>query len=153
MGFDVNKFKNAQFIQRTEDVKVDMLKEFFEEKDKPIFTVRNLTGEELGRVNTAVQKNRNVAAILDGLLSNVAKEKIQAIKESIGSDEKVPDDIARRLEMIQMGTVEPVVTLDIAKKLCRNYPIEFYDITNTITKLTGLGSELGKAKSSGKTPK
>jgi len=41
----------------------------------------------------------------------------------------------------------------LALAVSTNYPIEFYEITNAITKLTGLGSELGKAKSSGKTPK
>lgn len=153
MSFDVNKFSGSQFKQRTEDVKVEALKEFFGKKDKPIFKVRNLTGEELGRVNQAVSKNRNVAAILDGLLSNVDKEKIEAIKSSIGADSKIPDDIARRLEMIQLGCVDPKIDLSLAKKLCTNYPIEFYDITNTITRLTGLGSELGKARPSGRTPK
>jgi hypothetical protein len=150
MGFNVNKFQNTKYIPRIEAVKVESLKEFFGPKEKPVFKVRNLTGEELGKVNQAVQKNKNIAAVLDGLLSNVNKEKIEAIKSSIGADDRVPDDIARRLEMLQLGCVEPRVDLSLAKKLCTNYPIEFYDITNTITRLTGLGSELGKAKPSGK---
>ncbi|MFW9899903.1 MAG: hypothetical protein ACFFDY_01290 [Candidatus Thorarchaeota archaeon] len=154
MGFDVNKFQNAKFIERIESVKMEVLRDYFDPKEDPIFKVRNLTGEELGRVNQAVQKNKNVAAILDGLLSNIDRDKIEAIKQTIGtSDAKVPDDIARRLEMIQLGSVDPKVDLSLAKKLCRCFPIEFYDLTNAITRLTGLGSELGKAKPSGKTQK
>ena len=153
MGFDVNKFQNAKFIQRTEDVKVDALKMFFGPKEEPIFKVRNLTGEELGRVNQAIQRHKNTAAILDGLLSNINKEQIEAIKQSLGSTDKTPDDIARRLEMLSLGCIDPKLDIQACVKLCKCFPIEFYDLTNTITRLTGLGSELGKSKPSGKTQK
>lgn len=153
MSFDVKKFQNTKFIQRTEDVKVEALKSFFDEKEQPVFKVRNLSGEELGRVNQAVQKHKNTAAILDGLLSNIDKEKIEAIKASLGSTDKTPDDIARRLEMLILGCVDPKLDMQACVKLCKFFPIEFYDLTNTITRLTGLGSELGKPKPSGKTKK
>lgn len=153
MSFDVNKFQNAHYVQRTEDVPVDALKIFFGPKDKPVFRVRNLTGEELGRVNQAIQRHKKTAAILEGLLSNVNKEQIESIKKSIGSSDDVPDDIARRIEMLILGSIDPKIDLTFAKKLCRCFPIEFYEITNAITRLTGLGSELGKAKPSGKTKK
>ena len=153
MSFDVNKFQNAKFTQRTEDVKLEALKDFFDKKDQPVFKVRNLTGEELGRVNQAVQKHKNTAAVLDGLLSNIAKEQIEALKQTLGSTDKTPDDIARRLEMLTLGCIEPKLDMQLCVKLCKYFPIEFYDLTNTITRLTGLGSELGKLKPSGKTPK
>lgn len=155
MSFDINKFQNAKFEQRIESVKMEVLKDFFDPKDDPVFKVRNLTGEEVGLVNLAVQKNKNVSAILDGLLSNVAREQVEAIKQTIGAstDNRAPDDIARRLEVIQLGSIDPKIDLILAKKLCTNFPIEFYDLTNTILRLTGLGSELGKSKPSGKTQK
>lgn len=151
MGFDVNKFQNAQFIERVDYVEVKALKDFFGPKEKMLFKVRNLSGEELGRVNQAIQRHKNTAAILDGLLSNVDKEKIEAIKASLGSTDKTPDDIARRIEMLSLGCVDPKLDMQACVKLCKFFPIEFYDLTNTITRLTGLGSELGKPKPSGKT--
>lgn len=153
MSFDINKFQNAKFIERIESVKIEVLKDYFGPKEDPIFKVRNLTGEELGRVNQAIQKHKNTSAILDGLLSNVSKEQIEAIKQTIGSTDKTPDDIARRIEMLILGSVEPKIDLTLAKRICQFFPIEFYDLTNTITRLTGLGSELGKSKPSGKTQK
>lgn len=153
MSFDVKKFQNAKFIQRTEDVKVEALKSFFGEKEQPVFKVRNLSGEELGRVNQAVQKHKDIAKHLDGLLSGNAKEQIEVIKESLGLTDKTPADIARRLEMLQLGCIEPKLDIQTCVKLCTYFPIEFYDLTNTITRLTGLGSELGKPKPFGKTKK
>jgi hypothetical protein len=58
------------------------LKEFFEEGAEPLWRVRNLTGHELGRVNEAAERNKNVSAILEALVSANAKEKVEAVKET-----------------------------------------------------------------------
>lgn len=152
MPFDLGKFQGASFTPRTLAVKVADLKPFFGD-DKPVWTVRGLTGPELARVHEAVSRNRNRAAIAEGLLSESQQEQIKALREMIGCGDAVPDEIAKRLEMLVLGSVEPEIPHDAAVKLCTNYPAEFYLLTNKITELTGQGHEPGKPKRSSKTVK
>jgi len=153
MSFDAKKFLKTKFTARTEPVPVPDLQTFFAEGEKPVWTVRGLTGQELGRTNEAAEKNRNVAAILEGLISADAKEKAQAVKELLGVGGSTPADIAKRLECLVIGSVDPPCTLDLAVRLCETFPVEFFQITNVITKLTGQGQLPGKQPPSGGTPK
>lgn len=153
-GFDLKKFRNAKFEPRFEDVPVPDLKDFFGEgAEAPVWRVRGLTGHELGKVNEAAERNRNVAAILEALLSTSSDDKAEAVKKLVGLDDSVPQDIARRLEMLALGSVDPEADLELAVKLCTHFPIEFFSLTNAITKLTGQGAEIKKKRnSSGATP-
>jgi hypothetical protein len=63
----------------------------------------------------------------------------------------VPDDVAKRIEHLVLGSVDPVCTPDLAVRLCETYPVEFYQLTTKILELTGKGQEPGKSKRSGKT--
>jgi len=152
-GFDLKKFRNAKFEARFEDVPVPDLKEFFGEgAEAPAWRVRGLTGHELGKVNEAAERNRNVSAILEALLSNSADDKAEAVKKLVGLDDAVPHDIARRLEMLSLGSVDPEMDLELAVKLCTHFPIEFFALTNAITKLTGQGAEIKKKQNSSGVP-
>ncbi len=152
MPFNKKAFMAAKFVAREETVSVPDMKEWFMPSgDTPVWRVRGLTGQELARVHASVEKNRNVVALLEGLASGAEKEKVEAMKDLLGLGEKVPDDLAKRLEMCVLGSVEPKCDLDLALRLCRNFPIEFYTITNTITTLTGMGHTVGKQKPSGGT--
>jgi hypothetical protein len=53
-------------------------------------------------------------------------------------------EIAKRLEMLVMGSVSPEVTLPVAVKLAEAFPVEFLELTNAITTLTGQGFDMGK---------
>lgn len=119
----------------------------------PVWKIRGLTGVEVARSNEAMDRNKNIAAILKGLIAVNAQEKIDAIKKLIGIDEKVPNDIAKRIELLTLGSIEPVVDTQMAVKICKVYPIEFYQITNEILTLTGRGHIPGKPKASGETLK
>jgi hypothetical protein len=152
MSFSTKKFLKTKFTPRQEQVPVPDLKEFFTEGEKPVWTVRGLTGQELGRANEAVEKNKNVAAILEGLVSAETKEKAQAIKDLLGVGGGVTQDIAKRLELLVTGSVDPPCTQDLAVRICEVFPIEFFQITNAITKLTGQGQMPGKQPPSGGTP-
>jgi hypothetical protein len=143
-GFDLKKFRNAKFEPRTEDVSVPDLKDFFEEGAEPLWRVRNLSGHELGQVNEAAERNKNLSVVLEALVSSNAKEKAEAVKELVGLSEETPNDVARRLEMLSLGSVEPAVDHETAVRLCTHFPIEFYALTNAIIKLTGQGSEIKK---------
>ena len=87
------------------------------------------------------------------MLSTSSDDKAEAVKKLVGLDDSVPQDIARRLEMLALGSVDPEADLELAVKLCTHFPIEFFSLTNAITKLTGQGAEIKKKRnSSGATP-
>jgi hypothetical protein len=151
MDFDVNKFASTSFKRREEDVPVPDLREWFKglkEGENPVWRVRGLTGEELARVNEASVRNRNKNAVIEALNSDKSEKVTDAIKELIGTSERVPDDLARRLEMLTIGSVAPECSHQVAVKLAEAFPVEFYELTTKITTLTGLGSEPGKPKRS-----
>lgn len=151
MAFDEKKFMNANFTPRIKDVKVPDLKDFFDAGSEPVFKVRGLTGNELARVHEAVDKHKNIAGLVAGLLSNQSHEKVEAVRTALGVVEDVPAEIAKRLEMLVLGCVDPVVSLEAAVRLSETFPVEFYNITTEITRLTGKGQMLGKPTPSGKT--
>lgn len=144
MPFDKKKFAKTAFVSRTQAVPLPDLQEFFPEGEKPVWIVRNLTGPELGKVNEAADRNKSIAAILDGIISADAKDKVDALKASLGLDNSTPNDIVRRMEILTIGSVDPAIDHELAVKLCEYYPIEFFELTNTITQLTGQGAEIKK---------
>ena len=151
MTFDAQKFLNARLYPREDAVPVPDLKDYFDEGAEPVWTVRGLTGPELGRANAAAEKSKNLQAIIEGILSPASKEKTEAIRKIAGIAEKeTPGDIVKRLEMLKVASVAPECSWEMALKLCENFPIEFYQLTNRITRLTGQGHIPGKPKASGK---
>ena len=152
-GFDAKKFLKTKFIPRTEEVPVPDLQAFFPDGAKAVWKVRGLTGHELGRANEAAERNKNIAAILEGLVSGAAKEQTEAVKELLGVGGSTPQDIAKRLEHLTTGSVDPPCTSDLAVRLCETFPVEFFQLTNRIVQLTGQGQMPGKQPPSGETPK
>jgi len=152
-GFDAKKFLKTKWTPRTEEVPVPDLAAFFPDGAKAAWKVRGLTGHELGRSNEAAERNRNVAAILEGLASGAAKEQTEAVKELLGVGGSTPQDIAKRLEHLVLGSVDPPCTPDLAIRLCETFPVEFFQLTNRIVQLTGQGQLPGKQPPSGETPK
>ncbi len=150
-GFNFRKFLGTDFEPRQETISLPDLHDFFDEGEKPEFTIKGLTGHELGRVHEAMEKNKNISAILEGLVSPDQKEKIAALKGALGLSDKTPDDIARRIQLLILGSVEPKFDQEAAVKFCRVFPVEFFQLTNRITELTGQGHTLGKQKPSGVT--
>lgn len=151
MPFDVKAFSATKFEPRIETVEVDELKEFCKGDGPLEFKVRGLTGEELYRVRGAVDNNNNLAAVLEGLTSIVGKEKAAALRDYCGAGGKTPDEHVRRLEMLVIACVDPKIERPLAVKLAAAYPLVFNRLTDKILYLTGMGSEVGKSKGSGKT--
>jgi hypothetical protein len=147
MAFDKKRFLKTSFESRSEAVPVPDLKDYFEEGTDPVWIVRGLTGHELGKVNEAEERNRNLIAIVDALVSARVQDKAEGIKKLIGLDNTTPSDIAKRLEMLVIGSVDPSIDLELSVKLCTNFPVEFLQLTNTITKLTGQGAQVKKKQS------
>ena len=150
MGFDSNKFMKQKFEHRTEIVDVPALAEWFD-GEKHGFLVRNLTGAEMANAQEAVAKNKNIAAIAEALIGSSKPDKVAALKEFVGTGDSVPNELAKRIEMMVSGAVEPEVDMPMAIKLAENFPVEFMTITNKITMLTGMGASMEKPKRCGET--
>ncbi len=69
MGFDASRFMKEKFLHRIEDVPVPDLKDFFPEGEEPVWKVRGLTGQEMGRMMEAPSRVKNYAALLERLAS------------------------------------------------------------------------------------
>jgi len=151
MSFDAKKFLKTKFEHRTEEVPVPDLQMFFPEGAKAVWKVRGLTGQELGRAIEAAERNKSIQAIIEGITSTSGKDKVEAVKDMLGLGRDTPQDIAKRIENLILGSVEPVCTLDLAIRLCEVFPVEFYLLTNKILQLTGQGQMPGKPRPSGGT--
>lgn len=149
MGFDIEKFSNADLQQRQAKVAVPELKEFFGVDEPHVWTVKGLTGEEHARVNEAVKQNKDLGTLVQNLFSESTEKKIEAIREAFGMTDEVPDDIVRRIAMLRYGSIEPECSQEIAVKIASNFVIVLFNLTSKIMELTGLGSTLGESNASG----
>lgn len=147
--FDSIMFRQAQFNPRRATVTLPAMACFFEAGDAPDFVVRQLTGYELAKCQEAVSMNRGVSALVAGLVGDDNAEKIEQIRKTLGVSDSVPDEIAKRIEMLVIASVEPAMDREMVVKLCANFPVEFYQLTTEITRLTGEGAELGELRVSG----
>jgi len=153
MGFDADLFMKTDFQPRTEAVPVpDLAAWFGGDRKAARWTVRGLTGAELARVNEAQAAAKDLAAIAEGIVSPEKREKVDALRKLLGLADDVPAELVRRIEMLEIASVEPTVDRAVLVKLAANYPVEFYQLTNAITRLTGEGHVPGKAGGSGETP-
>jgi len=151
MGFNSNKFTKQKFESRTDSISVPALSDWFDEGDKPEWIIKNLTGNEMSLCQEAAQKNKNVLVLAEALVSHKDSDKVDALRSIIGNNEDVTGDLAKRLEMIVYGSIDPKIDMPIAIKLSDNFPVEFMQITNKITILTGMGASKAKPKASGET--
>jgi hypothetical protein len=138
MAFSADKFQRAAFAPRTETVEISAMAEFFGPEEKPEFTVRGLTASELHKAMEAGARNKQVDAVVKAL--STSADKIAAIRAAIGLSADTPGEIAKRIEMLVAGCISPKIDHAIAVKLAEVFPVEFYDLSNRITTLTGMGS-------------
>ena len=152
MGFNVDRFKMVQFADRCVEVRVPDLTRWFDPGTDPIWKVRGLNGDELGRINEAVERHRAMGAIADGLVSPDQRERAAAIRQILGISDKTPAGVVRGLELLVAGSVDPPCDLDLAVRLKDNFPVEFTQITQAILRATGQGRVPGNPPGSGETP-
>lgn len=138
MAFKKNEFEKAKMEFRTEDISVPAMAEWFE--GAPVWKVRGLSGNELGRCNEMADSRKNLTEILQDLLVK---------KKDETPTDYVPQEVAKRIEYLMVGSVDPVCDLDMATKLNEVFPIEFRILTGKIIELTGQGQVVGKQTPSG----
>lgn len=152
---DLQKFSNADFTQREQAIDVPELAEFFAEGEAPVWVVRGLTGAELGRCNQAADNRQEITRALIAAMAGDG-DKAAALRNAMGiSEDEVPQDVSRRIELITVGSVSPMLgqdNRDVAVKLAEAFPVTFFNLSNAILGLTGQGAELGKPKHCGATP-
>ena len=153
---DLQKFLNESLSSRTATIEVPELKTFFGGEDSPEWVIKGLTAAELGRANVAADRGQeNLKALVEAMAGS--GDKAEALRKTMGiSEEEIPADVSRRIELLTAGSVEPKLGQDnreVAVKLAETFPTVFYNLTNQILSLTGQGAEVGKRKRSGKTAK
>lgn len=151
MPFDTKKFLKEQFVPRTARVEVPGLADWFEKGDEPVWVVIGQTANEVALCMEAGAKHKNLDAIIKAISAN--QDQINELKKAIGVDKDTPGEVVKRLEQLVQCSIDPIITLDVAVKLAETRPIEFYQITNEITRLTGLGMDVKKPKASGEVGK
>ena len=148
--FNTTKFMKDDLVHRTEIVKVPELKEWFDSIEAPEWTVRGLSHKEISLAEEQANKTNDITKIIQAIAGN-GEEKTKAIKKLIGIDDGVPKETAKRMGHLVFGSIDPKIELDTVVKLATHHPVVFANLTNTILKLTGLGSDVvGKHKPSGK---
>ena len=142
MPFDLDRFERAKFAPRQQNVPVEALADFFAEGEAPVWVVRGLSANELHRAMEAATRQKSVEAVVRAIAAG--GDQVQAVRQALGLTADTPGEIAKRLEMLVMGSVAPKLELPTAVKLAEAFPVEFLSLTNTITELTGKGSDLVK---------
>jgi hypothetical protein len=152
---DLQKFLNAALQPRHSVIAVPELAAWFAPDVPPTWEVRGLSAAELARANQAAESGLdNVRAMVAALAGE--GDKAAAIRTAMGlSQDDVPADVIRRIDMLAAGSVLPVLgadNRDVAVKLAEEFPTVFYQLTNSIISLTGQGAVPGKPSGSGATP-
>jgi len=147
MGFDAERFLNTKMQPRTADVPVPGLSEWFSgsDDDKPVWKVRGISGQELGRAKQAVESRKDIAALVAKIVGGQSQEKAEAARQIMNIDDTVPSNVALNIHLVKIGSVDPVCNEDMAVKMCTCFPVEFQVIAKKILELTGQGQEPGKA--------
>jgi hypothetical protein len=144
--FFSEKFRAAKFEPPTDAVEIPKLADFFKEGETPRFVVRGLNASEYQRAIEAGEKQKK----LDGVIKAITTDRVQVelIKQTLGNSTDTPSEIAKRQELLVQGSVSPKLNHADAAKLAEVCPVEFYELTNKITVLTGQGGSRVKPQPS-----
>ena len=148
MGFNAKGFMNQPFDARTEDVIVAELASWFDKDEKPVFTVRGLTFEELNKADNAADNSKAMLNLVATLQTKDGAAIAEGVKDAFGIGKDTPANMIKRINHLVMGSVSPTIDEELAVKLASTYPIEFTQISNKIIELTGKGFMPGKPKGS-----
>lgn len=149
MPFDAEAFARAPLQRRRQTVPVPGLAAWFGEGEPAEFEVQGLTASELQRCFDAGKRHDNLGDVLKAIADG--GDKVQLLRKAIGLSDDVPGEIAKRMEMLVVGSVSPRIELQTAVRLAEAFPVEFMELTNTITGLTGRGFDLGKPAAASQT--
>jgi hypothetical protein len=142
MPFAADKFERSKFEARRARVPVPVLAPFFSDGEEAAWEVRGLSANELHRAMEAGKRQGSIESIVKAIAAS--GDQAAAVRKALGLTVDTPGEIAKRLEMLVMGSVEPKIELTVAVRLAEAFPIEFLTLTNEISELTGKGFDLVK---------
>ncbi|TWI68555.1 hypothetical protein LZ24_02528 [Desulfobotulus alkaliphilus] len=142
---DVQAFLRASFRPRTRRLPAPQeLHGFFGNPAEAVFEVRGLSGEELARVRSAVERNRDLGQLVEKLFGD-QEDKLDAIRTLAGvNPDTLPDDLARRMALVCEGCTAPAFDEQATVKLFQVQPVFAYQLADTVLNLTGEGASLGE---------
>ena len=143
MAFNADKFANAQMVPRTEKVECEALRDFFDPGDDLVWEVRGLTANEMFRCLEAEKRYSTMGAMLEAI-KDATGGQVEALRKSIGAGKETTPELAKRLEMLVICSVNPKVNLEQAVLMAERFAIDFKFITDRIVGLTGKGYDLPK---------
>ena len=149
--FNAIMFERAIYEPRTEELEIELMAAFFPEGEKPLFTVRGLTADEVARTNKAVENGKTAEALIKALACSDQEGLVDGLKAQLGYGDAVDGEVSRRIELIIYGTVSPKLPRELIVKISNTMPTVFYLLSNKITDLTGQGQVTGKQTPSGET--
>ena len=162
MSFEIKKFMQEKFQPQTKDVPITnkTLAGYFSNGNN-VWKIRGLTARELTRTREAGEKYDNLKDILNAIATGNKNEKSDGWSELINFGADVPQDFAKRIETVLIGSVDPALEdkgskineREFVLKFSQFFPVEFFDLSNKIYELTGIGGVPGKPKPSGKIQK
>jgi hypothetical protein len=154
MPLDKQKFLKTKFENRTYDYPVPQLKDWFPEGDTPIWTVRGLTGIELGRALENGERKKTADAYkLEAMTCGDPAAAMDVIKELFANRDEIPERISTRIEYLIEGSVDPKCDLELALALMKFNGMLASNIANKILELSGKGQVVKKnLPDSGTTP-
>jgi len=142
MPFHADRFESTHFEARRARVAVPALAPFFDEGEEASWEVRGLNSTELHKALEASRRQSSVEAIVRAIAAT--GDQADTIRRALGLTKDTPGEVAKRLEMLVAGSVSPTITLPQAVKLAEAFPIEFLQLTNEISELTGKGYDVAK---------
>lgn len=167
--FNAKRFMQAKFQDRTKDISVPELRHWCdalaheelsvgpspEPPPDPVWRVRGINANELAKARDAKTKNQNIVALATALTQGSHDDKVREIRSAVGYSDDVHHEVAYRLELLSIGSVEPKCPLDLAVQLSERFPVTFWELSSAVLELTGQGQESAekKPKHSGKIQK
>lgn len=151
--FDQERFCNTEFHPREEDFPAPQLSEFFGPDQESAFRVRGLTARELASCEDAARRERAITVTLESLSSDSATSRaIKEAKDALGVGNKQHPDVSKRIEVFLLGCIQPAgLNRRTVVAIADRFPLLFFEITNKIQVLTGLGFDSKKPTPSGET--
>jgi len=153
MPFDAKKFLEEKFKPRRKSYPVPQLASWFPKGEKPVWVIKSIGGAEIGWADESVGNEALTDKILGALTAMNSADVVDKVRELMGRSGDKPKTIAKRIYHLIYGSEDPVCTLELAVRLCDNFPVLFLELTNGILMLSGQGFEPGKSPPSGKTQK
>ncbi len=143
MPFNLKEFKKhgkSEFATREISVAGSELANFFDDGEKPIFTVQGIGGEGWLEIEQACSEWREAQrAEKEKTLSKYQTEQIRKILDVFGLSTKKHWRILYDIKVLILGVQEPKVDLEIAKILVEKAPNQSKNMIKVIDELSGRG--------------